>query len=320
MSGAAVTDFSVGTLPGLVTPSATIGTTPASLIRWMESEGAAVTARLHREGALLFRGFQFSELADFEHFTSQFTDTLTTYVGGASQRTRVEGKVFTSTNTAAHFTINQHHEGAYLPKMPRMIGFFCRVPAAKGGQTPLADSRRVLARLPADLRTRFEQLGVRYINNLPNRFGIGKSWQVQFQSEDRATVEALLLEEGYEFIWKPCGGLRTSTCCPAVRVHPVTGERAWVAQADHWHPSGLDPTTRASMAKALPESEFPLNATYGDGTPLDERDLDVIRAAIRAETVQFDWHAGDVLICDNFLVSHGRQPNVGERKVFVTLG
>ena len=77
---------------------------------------------------------------------------------------------------------------------------------------------------------------------------------------------------------------------------------------------------RARLAKALPQENFPMNATYGDGEPLPEEDFAVIRAAINAETVQFDWQPGDVLICDNYLVSHGRRPFEGERKVFVALG
>ncbi|MEO5958217.1 MAG: TauD/TfdA family dioxygenase [Opitutaceae bacterium] len=307
-------------LPEIVTPDPATGATPATLMAWVKREHAAVTSRLRSSGALLFRGFGFAEFGDFQGLVELFADNLTNYVGGASRRTHVEGKVFTSTDTAAHYAINQHHEGAYLPQMPRIIGFFCQVPAAKGGQTPLADGRRVLARLPAELRARFEAKGVKYINNLPDRFGLGKSWQAQFQTEDRHAVEAVLRAEGYEFQWKSTGGLRTATRCPAVRAHPLTGERAWIAQADHWHPSGLEPGTRARMAKTLAESEFPMNATYGDGTPFDEADLAAIREAIHAETVQFDWQAGDVVVCDNFLVSHGRRPYEGERKVFVALG
>src|SRR6187402_3425473 len=143
-------------LPGIVTPVETPARTPAELAAWVEREEATVKTRLRSEGALLFRGFGFTEFTEFEHFTTLFADKLTSYVGGASQRTNVEGKVFTATDTAAHFTINQHHEAAYLPQMPRIVGFYCRIPAAKGGQTPLADGRKVLARLPAELVTRYE--------------------------------------------------------------------------------------------------------------------------------------------------------------------
>ncbi len=320
MNGVAAQRPSMGSLPDIITPDATSGATPESLCRWMDHEGVAIRSRLHCAGALLFRGFGFSELPDFENFTARFAGTLTTYLGGASKRTHVEGKVFTSTDTAAQFTINQHHEGAYMSQMPGIVGFFCREPAAVGGQTPLADSRRVLDRLPAELTACFERLGLQYINNLPNRFGLGKSWQAQFQTEKEEVVEEILRAEGYEFAWKADGSLRTTIRCPAIGIHPRTGERAWIAQADHWHPSGLETVVRARMAQVLPETEFPMNVTYGDGTEMEEKDLIAIRAAIHAETVQFDWQAGDVLICDNYLVSHGRRPYKGERKVFVALG
>ena len=40
-----------------------------------------------------------------------------------------------------------------------------------------------------------------------------------------------------------------------------------------------------------------------------------LRAAFDAETVSFDWKAGDVLLLDNMLAAHGREPFVGPRVV-----
>jgi alpha-ketoglutarate-dependent taurine dioxygenase len=319
MSSAAIASNSAA-LPLVLTPAEVPVAAPTALAAWVRATLPLLRPQLWRHGAILFRGFGFTDLTDFEVFVREFTPELQHYVGGASQRTHVAGKVYTSTDMAAHYPIGQHHEGSYLREMPRIVGFFCRVPATSGGQTPLADGRRVLARIPVAVREKFDRLEVLYVNNLPNRFGIGKSWQAQFENDDRATVEQVLRADGYEFVWKPDGALRTMLRCPAVRVHADTGAAAWVTQADYWHPSGLPPETRARLARTLPESEFPTNATYGDGTPLDEADLALIRDAIRAETVQFDWQAGDVLICDNWLVSHGRRPYEGERKVFVALG
>jgi alpha-ketoglutarate-dependent taurine dioxygenase len=105
-----------------------------------------------------------------------------------------------------------------------------------------------------------------------------------------------------------------------VKYHPVTGERLWIGQADHWHPSGLNPAVRAEMSRRMPESEFPFNAFFGDGGGLDESALALVREAIRAEIVRYSWEKGDVLVCDNLLVSHGRDSFEGERKVYVTLG
>jgi alpha-ketoglutarate-dependent taurine dioxygenase len=63
-----------------------------------------------------------------------------------------------------------------------------------------------------------------------------------------------------------------------------------------------------------------MNVTYGDGGAIAEADLELVRAAVRAEMTQFDWERGDMLVCDNYLVSHGRRSYTGERKVFVALG
>jgi alpha-ketoglutarate-dependent taurine dioxygenase len=63
-----------------------------------------------------------------------------------------------------------------------------------------------------------------------------------------------------------------------------------------------------------------MNVTHGDGSPVAEDDLEVVRSVVRSETVQFPWERGDVLICDNFLVSHGRRSFTGDRRVLVALG
>lgn len=306
-------------LPLLITPDAATGGDPASLIAWARDARDALQAARLRHGAILFRGFGFREPAEFQEFVAVFAD-LQTYRGGASRRSKVEGLVYTSTDVVAHYEISQHHESAYTPAMPAIIGFFCNTPPATGGETPLADARRVTARLPAGLKERFLAKGLRYVNNLPDRFGFGKSWQAQFESDDRDAVESRLRAGGYEWTWKPDGGLRTELRCESLLPHPETGELLWVNQADHWHPSGLAGETRAKLAKVMDEANFPMGVTHADGSPVAEDDLAIVRAIVRDETVQFPWERGDVLICDNFLVSHGRRSFTGDRKILVALG
>jgi hypothetical protein len=70
----------------------------------------------------------------------------------------------------------------------------------------------------------------------------------------------------------------------------------------------------------MPEHDFPHHACFADGSPFDEADLQVIRAAMAAETRLFDWQIGDVLVCDNLLVMHGRQPYSGPRRILTAMG
>ena len=66
-------------------------------------------------------------------------------------------------------------------------------------------------------------------------------------------------------------------------------------------------------------NRLPRNAYYGDGSPIEAEVLDTIRAAYREETRAFAWERGDVLMLDNFISVHGREPYTGERKVLVAM-
>jgi hypothetical protein len=125
---------------------------------------------------------------------------------------------------------------------------------------------------------------------------------------------------GYEFHWKADGGLRTSIVGDAVAKHPETKEDVWINQAEQWHPSSLDSKARKALFSLLREEDLPHNSYFGDGTPISETDLDRIRQVLAEREVVFEWGEKDVLLCDNYLVAHGRQPFTGERKIFVALG
>jgi alpha-ketoglutarate-dependent taurine dioxygenase len=71
------------------------------------------------------------------------------------------------------------------------------------------------------------------------------------------------------------------------------------------------------LLEMFSEQDFPRNATYGDGSPFDESELANIREAFAQETVTFEWKAKDVLLVDNMLVSHGRTPFKGKRRILV---
>jgi alpha-ketoglutarate-dependent taurine dioxygenase len=79
----------------------------------------------------------------------------------------------------------------------------------------------------------------------------------------------------------------------------------------------LDPDLREFLLEELGEAGLPRNAYYGDGSPIEDEVLDEIREVYRRSTVIFSWQEGDVLMLDNMLIAHGRQPYTGSRKVVV---
>jgi alpha-ketoglutarate-dependent taurine dioxygenase len=74
-----------------------------------------------------------------------------------------------------------------------------------------------------------------------------------------------------------------------------------------------------TMLAVVDENEVPFNTFYGDGAAIEPTVMDEIRDAYDNETVKFDWERGTLLLVDNMLVAHGREPFTGDRKVLVAM-
>jgi len=103
------------------------------------------------------------------------------YVEGNSPRTKIHGKVYTSTEHPPEEFISLHNELSYGSKWPSYIFFCCAIPALSGGSTSVADSRTILAELSENTRNAFKEKGVEYIRNLHGGYGSGPSWQDTFK-------------------------------------------------------------------------------------------------------------------------------------------
>ncbi|WP_188555697.1 TauD/TfdA family dioxygenase [Edaphobacter dinghuensis] len=296
------------------------GSSVGELRDWLLSNPSELDSRLMSSGAVLFRNFAVTTPEEFQEIAAVVCGKFADYVGGNSPRTRVASHVFTSTEYPRTAVISMHNEASYLPHMPRRILFYCAKPAATGGQTPLADCRRILTRISPAVTERFVKHGVIYVNNLHGGRGFGRSWIDVFDTRDKHEVQKRLKADGYDYEWTKNGGLRTMMRAPSVIVHPETGARVWINQAEQWHPSSLDPAIREQLLSILPVDELPHYAVLGNGSEIEEQDLEDIRRAMLAEERIFQWRSGDILLCDNFLVMHGRQAYTGDRRVLVSMG
>jgi len=145
-------------------------------------------------------------------------------------------------------------------------------------------------------------------------------WRTFFKTDSREDVERRLRQAGIEWRWLGKNELQTRTRCPAVISHPLTGERAFFNQVQLHHPSLLDPDTREDLLTVVGPERMPRNVCYGDGSNIEDADMATIGEAYEACAVRFPWEQGDVLMLDNMLAAHARDPFDGPRKIVVAMG
>jgi alpha-ketoglutarate-dependent taurine dioxygenase len=289
----------------------------ARLDVWIGGNRRHVEAELSRHGGILFRGFDLSDPRAFERVVGSVSGEALDYVYRSTPRTALGNKIFTATEYPPKQTIPLHNEEAYQRDWPMRLLFHCVQPAAQGGETLIADTLKVTARIDPAVREKFLEKGVMYVRNYGG--GADLSWQTVFQTESKAKVEIYCRDHDISFEWKPDERLRTAQVCQVMSRHPATGDHLWFNQAHLFHVSSLAPKARDAMLAVFGEEELPRHAFYGDGSPLEEDVLEHIREAFRAETVSFPWQADDVLLLDNMLAAHGRSPYQGARRVLVAM-
>ena len=170
-----------------------------SLLTWVEQNLPRLQTHLQAHGGILFRDFTLGGSQDFGAFMTAVSTAPMSYSYRSTPRTQIEGNVYTSTEYPADRTIPLHNEMAYARQWPMTLAFYCQQPALEQGETPIADSRRILTHIPDDICQKFADLGVLYIRNYGG--GLDLPWQEVFQTEDRKKVETFCHQADIEFDW-----------------------------------------------------------------------------------------------------------------------
>ena len=293
------------------------GISNVNLAGWAESNRQATEEMLLRHGAVLWRGFNVPTVEEFETVAHAMSRELFGEYGDLP-RAGVSGKVYGSPPYPADQPILFHNESSHMHRWPMKIWFYCAQAARRGGETPIVDCRKVYQLLDPALRERFAEKQLMYVRNYTGAFDV--SWQDFFRTSDRSEVESYCRGAGIEYEWKDGDELRTRQVCQAVARHPQTGEMVFFNQLQLHHVSCLAPATYESLRTLFREEDYPRNVCYGDGTPIEDSVMSEIRDVYRQAAVSFAWREGDILLLDNMLTAHGRNPYSGPRKIVVAMG
>jgi alpha-ketoglutarate-dependent taurine dioxygenase len=283
----------------------------------VQSNADAIRQHVLDQGAVLFRGFAVSELADFDRFIGALAAERLEYRYASTPRTEINNRIFTATEYPPAQEIPLHNENAYQREWPLLIAFCCLVPATGGGETPLADMRAVTEAIGTARLDEFESRRVQYVRHY--RPHIDLPWQKVFRTEDPRSVDQFCAENDIASDWLSGGVLRTSQVSQGVAYHPATSERLFFNQAHLFHVSNLGDSAARSMVSLYGNEGLPRQAFFGDGGSISMEDLTAVRAAFGRASLMFSWRSGDVLLLDNMQFAHGRRPFNGPRTLLASL-
>jgi len=125
----------------------------------------------------------------------------------------------------------------------------------------------------------------------------------------------------------------------AFRTHPEDGSQVWFNHVQVFHlssaPSELGRVYRktrelrtlawwrlaqamvAARKRMIKADDQAMHCTYRDGSEIPIEDLEAVRDEIWKHMIATPWQSGDMVVIDNFSMSHGRLPYHGPREVVV---
>jgi len=328
-------------LPVLVEPTSDDQKSLSYLQMFLKDKKDWVDMMIQRHGAIMFRGFGLNDAKQVEDAILAYNRDLNNDYRGTSPRNVQEGTayVFSAAEVPLYYPIAQHLEMSFLPSPPKQLYFSAiNAPTTIGGETALADFRKVYCDIPKSLRKKLQQKKLHYTRT-HNKAGernthdvaAMQSWPELFGTTSKDEVEDIAQAEGMPMRWagKNNDIFVSEFNSDPFRKHPETGERVWFnhAQVFHWTTISAEllhafrrtkdwryfgHALRVGVASVwkhgILRQKMALHVSFGDGTPISVWEMHLIRKAVHKNMSYKRWQQGDLLMIDNFSTSHGRQP------------
>lgn len=222
-----------------------------------------------------------------------------------------------SVGTEPHFTnVDPHSEMAYWTFYPKLIMFGCQSIPAGGGDTVIADNRRVTEDIAVtETGRKIYDVGIRYIRNYfdrerpdPNPGLEHWDWQQAFDVEQFEHLVALCEARQWRIKTRADGSVQISYDEQGYEYDPRIGRNLFFTSMarlgrafDNWPPFDQ-----------LPSAQRPYHLMYADGSEFSAQDLQTMDEIFARYSIPIHWRPGDIVVLDNITWTHARPPFVLE--------
>ncbi|KAB8206554.1 hypothetical protein BDV34DRAFT_79694 [Aspergillus parasiticus] len=297
-----------------------------STIKTLQSRDQTFTKYLARHGTLLFRDLPIRNADDFSKFAHAFGYKPHEIIGIVVDRPLLAPNVAPANEAPKEVQIYNHNESPQVPHAPEYIFFYNQRAPAKGGETPISSSLELFRRAQVEIPEFIDELAEKGIlsrvaYDIEKQYEGGSTLRQAFGKEiqdgdseetKRRKIEAQIARygRGKHTTWEWTeNGIVLTHRLPVIRTQPGTNLPTLF--------TGL-----VSYYKRLQANDERKNVThqlYGDGTPIPEKYLAHLAKITDEIRVLHRWQEGDVLVFDNIIAQHGREPWEGEQTDRVVL-
>lgn len=290
-------------------------------IKALQEQDGILTKQLASHGTLLFRGLPINGAHDFSKFAHAFGYKPHEIIGIVVDRPILAPNIAPANEAPKEVLVYNHNESPQVPHAPEYIFFYSHKAPHKGGESPISSSLELFHRAQQEIPEFIRELAEKGILSrvtykVDQQYKGGATLNQAFgklvePEDDKATrrskIEAQIARYGRgnhtTWEWTDDGGLILEHRLPAIRTQPKTGlPTLFTGLAAYYKNAKVNGVGR-NITQQL----------YGDGTAIPEKYLAHLAKFTDEIRVLHKWQQGDVLVFDNVIAQHGREPWEGEQ-------
>lgn len=249
--------------------------------------------------------------------------------GSTAKRTEVTNVLSTANEGPSDRLIYQHNEFSRFTKYPSKLFFVCEAYNAKGGETPVVHGGEFfdeIYRIAPDFLKELSRKGLYMEQIWPLKSDNDTNWSNQFcfgryidaNNNDFEYQKAEAIKLAKKTASPHCEFTADHDLLIRQYTEPI---RMYKAGDGEEFPCFFN-----SIATFFADVKYKIGGysktksiCYNDGSKIPEKYLDLVLEKSINMAYKHQWEKGDIVIVDNYMVSHGRCPWEGERKVLVSM-